>query len=254
MKKDKELVWVMTNCKRDFHLSNKDAHYADFDLIHKIIHAVPVDTTKHLSLYHNLIYKRLPSNLRPARYTAHKPSPVKASAANTLQNLNSARVLWKLNARTIYRPSSEWPHWLRNPSPINGAAFWLYQSKNLTHAERETLYKLQKKYGLTYLPEEDRFYEMFKISQKDLCHILDNAKDEEEVQKIIMERIYEPRDKTVHGRRGVLTLSQTFSYLRKLERAKEKVDEFVAKFGEAYGMTGRQVRSQGGVHVLDELG
>ena len=58
VKKGKELVWIMSNCKRDFFLSNKDAHYVDYDLIDKIIHAVPVDTVKHLSLYHNLIYKR----------------------------------------------------------------------------------------------------------------------------------------------------------------------------------------------------
>lgn len=68
-----------------------------------------------------------------------------------------------------------------------------------------------------------------------------------------MQKIYEVEE-TIHGRRGVLTLSQSFDYLRRKETQREKVDEFVAKFGEAYGMTGKQVRQQGGVHVLDELG
>lgn len=142
---------------------------------------------------------------------------------------------------------------MRNPSPINGSKFWLYQQKNLTHTEKDVLYKLQKVFGLKYLPGEERFYEMFKISRKDLCFVLENAKDQDEVDRIIMEKIYEAKE-TVRGRRGVLTLAQSIDYLRKLEREKEKVDDFVAKFGEAYGMTGKQVRSQGGIHVLDELG
>ena len=162
-------------------------------------------------------------------------------------------MLWKINGRTIFRPSTEWPHWLRNPAPINGSKFWRYQQKNLTHTEKDTLYKLQKDFGLKYLPSEERFYSMFKISRKDLCYLLENAKDQAEVDSIIMKRIY-GAEETLHGRRGVLSLAQSYEYLRSLETRKEKVDEFVAKFGEAYGMTGRQVRSQGGVHVLDELG
>ena len=57
---------------------------------------------------------------------------------------------------------------------------------------------------------------MFKISRKDLCYVLDNAKDQDEVDQIIMERIYAAKE-TVHGRRGVLTLAQSYDYLRKLE-------------------------------------
>lgn len=52
----------------------------------------------------------------------------------------------------------------------------------------------------------------------------------------------------------MLTLNQTYDYLRKLEFKKERVDSFMAKFGDAFGMTASQVRKQGGVHVLDELG
>jgi hypothetical protein len=55
--KNKELTFVMTNCGRDFKLCNKDAKYIDYDLVDRIIHAVPIDTSRHQGLYHNLIYK-----------------------------------------------------------------------------------------------------------------------------------------------------------------------------------------------------
>ena len=45
--KNKELVFIMTNCGRDFSLSNKDAKYIDYDLIDRILHAIPIDTQKH---------------------------------------------------------------------------------------------------------------------------------------------------------------------------------------------------------------
>lgn len=94
---------------------------------------------------------------------------------------------------------------------------------------------------------------MFKISRKDFCYLLENAKDDAEREAIILNRIYGAKE-TLHGRRGVLTLQQTYDYLRKLEYKKERVDEFMAKFGDSFGMTASQVRKQGGVHVLDELG
>ena len=56
-KKNKELVFVMTSFGRSFSMSNKNAQYIDYDLVDRVIHAVPVDTVKHQSLYHHLIYK-----------------------------------------------------------------------------------------------------------------------------------------------------------------------------------------------------
>ena len=70
--------------------------------------------------------------------------------------------------------------------------------------------------------------------------MLDNAQTQEEIDQIILDRIYSRDEKsaeTLHGRRGVLTLAESIDYLRRLERDKEKVDDFVAKFGDAYGMT-----------------
>lgn len=178
-------------------------------------------------------------NLRPLRYTAHRPSAVRSDGPNSIGDLNSPRVLWKILGRTIYRPSEEWPHWLRNPSPINGDRFWLYRQKNLTHSEKEVLEKLQVTYGLTYLPNEERFYDMFRISRKDFCHMLDFAKDKQEREAIILDRIYSVKNSAVHGRRGVMSLGDTYDYLRKVEMKREKVDEFMSKFGQSFGMTGR---------------
>lgn len=251
--KKQELTWVMTNCKRDFLLANKEAHYVDYDLVDKIIHAVPIDTERHQSLYHNLIFKRLPANLRPLSLIAHKPSAANERQVTNLALINSSRVLWKMQSRSIYRPSDVWPHWLRNPSPINGSKFWLHQDKTLSSTESEMLKKLQVDFGLTYLPNEERFYKMFKISQKDLCYMLENAKDEKEREEIVFKRIYSVEE-TLHGRRGVMSLKESYDYLRKLEFKKDRVDDFMAKFGGAYGMSASQVRKQGGVHVLDELG
>jgi protein associated with RNAse G/E len=56
--KQKDLIFVMTNCGRDFKICNKDAKYIDYDLVDRIIHSVPIDTERFAALYHNLIYKQ----------------------------------------------------------------------------------------------------------------------------------------------------------------------------------------------------
>ena len=94
---------------------------------------------------------------------------------------------------------------------------------------------------MTYLPDEERFYNMFKITRKDLCYMLDNAESEKEREAIILKKIYGAKE-TLNGRRGVWTLAKSFEYLRKLEYKKEKVDDFMSKYGDAFGMTGSQVR------------
>lgn len=55
--KKKRLTWVMSNCKREFVIENHNAKYVDYDLIDKIVHSVPIDTYRHQSLFHNLIFK-----------------------------------------------------------------------------------------------------------------------------------------------------------------------------------------------------
>ena len=46
-KKTNELEFVMTNCGRNFSVSNQGAQYIDYDLIDRIIHSVCVDTVRH---------------------------------------------------------------------------------------------------------------------------------------------------------------------------------------------------------------
>ena len=56
--KDKELTFEMTNCGRSFQIKNKGAALLDYELVDRVIHQVPIDTTRFQSLYHNLIYKK----------------------------------------------------------------------------------------------------------------------------------------------------------------------------------------------------
>lgn len=56
--KNKELTFEMTNCGRDFRLSNSGAKHIDYDLIDRVIHQVPIDTKRFRGLYHNLQYKQ----------------------------------------------------------------------------------------------------------------------------------------------------------------------------------------------------
>jgi len=44
--KNKDLIFVMTNCNRDFKICNKGAKYIDYELIDRIIHSVPIDTQR----------------------------------------------------------------------------------------------------------------------------------------------------------------------------------------------------------------
>ena len=45
--KNKDLIFVMHNCSREFMLTNKDAKYLDYDLVDRVIKAVSIDTQKH---------------------------------------------------------------------------------------------------------------------------------------------------------------------------------------------------------------
>ena len=87
----------MTNCGRNFQLSNKQAKTLDYDLLDRVIHSVPIDTTRHQSLYHHLVFKQIPLNLRPSQYFVYAPEW-------TNKNFNSSRFIWKILNRTIYRP------------------------------------------------------------------------------------------------------------------------------------------------------
>lgn len=78
------------------------------------------------------------------------------------------------------------------------------------------LKKLQKTYGFKHLPNEERFYEMFKVSRKDFYQKLESAPNAETVENMIMETFYSTKE-TTHGRRGVMGLSNAIERLRRIE-------------------------------------
>jgi hypothetical protein len=211
MEKDKELVFVMTNGGRDFRMSNKNAVHVNYDLIDRVIHSVPLDTSRHQSLYHNLIYKQVPLNLRPNSYSRYIPQ-------FTGFNFNDSRFVWKFLNRTIYRDESE-SH-LRNP--ISG------------DLEASVL---NSEFGLVSMTNEDRFYKKFMISRKDFIHKL---KETEDAAAVINQTIYE-KGKAI-GRKGVLSLSKSIELIRTKVDEKERQNVFAEKFGAASGMTKKEFR------------
>lgn len=52
------LKFKVHNCDRYYFLDNTDAVEIDYDLLDRIFHSVSIDTVRHQSLYHNLIYKQ----------------------------------------------------------------------------------------------------------------------------------------------------------------------------------------------------
>lgn len=76
-------------------LTNKDAKMFDYDLIDRVVKAVAIDTEKHQSLYHHLIYKQIPNNLRPHTYYKYYPMIFN-------QKLNSSKLIQGLKNRSLY--------------------------------------------------------------------------------------------------------------------------------------------------------
>uniref|UniRef100_A0A7S3CKH6 Uncharacterized protein n=1 Tax=Strombidium rassoulzadegani TaxID=1082188 RepID=A0A7S3CKH6_9SPIT len=100
-KKDRSLEFRFTQYGQKFSFVNKDARKIDYELLDKVIHAITIDTEKFQGLYHNLIYKQVPSNLRPDFYMRHVPQYF-------ARNLGSNQFLWRCLNRTIYRNESGW--------------------------------------------------------------------------------------------------------------------------------------------------
>jgi len=63
--KDGSLVFVMVNNGRRFTLTTKDAELIDYDLLDRIVRAITVDTDRSQQVYHHLISRPVPANLRP---------------------------------------------------------------------------------------------------------------------------------------------------------------------------------------------
>lgn len=127
------------SANRNFFISDKQAKYLDYDLLDRILHNVRIDTLRFQGLYHNLLYKKLPLNLRPDIFNTFKPQ-------YDDMKFNSSRFMWKLRNRTIYRDSK---------------AHWLRRSKPLKKEDPETeikLDQLRNDYTLKILHSDEEFY------------------------------------------------------------------------------------------------
>lgn len=101
----KELRFKMENGDRGYFLTTDNAKTIDYDVIDRIMNSVRIDTVRNQGLYHNLIYKSVPANLRAQEYNRYLPQ-------YNSKNFNSSKFIWKLQNRTIYREGEE--TWLRN--------------------------------------------------------------------------------------------------------------------------------------------
>lgn len=97
--KDGSLVFVMINNGRSFNLACKDAELIDYDLTDRLVKAITVETSRSQQVYHRLISRPIPVNLRPYSVTHYRPF---ISASNRLDFNSSAFIMRYLN-RTIYR-------------------------------------------------------------------------------------------------------------------------------------------------------
>jgi hypothetical protein len=101
----KELRFKVENGDRGYFLTTETAKFIDYDLIDRIMNSVRIDTVRHQGLYHNLIYKSVPMNLRAQEYNRYLPQ-------YNSKNFNSSKFIWKMLNRTIYREGES--TWLRN--------------------------------------------------------------------------------------------------------------------------------------------
>ena len=69
----KELRFKVENGDRGYFLTTDNAKFIDYDLVDRIMNSVRIDTVRNQGLYHNLIYKSVPMNLRAQEYNRYLP-------------------------------------------------------------------------------------------------------------------------------------------------------------------------------------
>ena len=94
--KDKSLIFVVENGDREYFFNSKDAEVLDYHIMDKIIRAICIDPKRTQSLYHRLISRQTPRNLKPTEM-------VKMIPYWNFSSINSNRFIWKYLNRTIYR-------------------------------------------------------------------------------------------------------------------------------------------------------
>jgi len=159
--KDKSMNFIMVNSGRQYFLNNKDVvGIMDYDLIDRLIRGISIDTERSQKVFHHLIDKKMPVNLRPVEFTRYLP------AWTVGTQLYSNKTVWSILNRTVYRSNE-----------IEGAdtnfLFWLRQHKSKYLAdETEAAAALRKEFGFHKVYPEDLFYKTFKRTQIDLLEDL----------------------------------------------------------------------------------
>lgn len=188
-------IFVINNQLRRYHFLTRNCEVIDYQLMTSITQGITVDTNRIQRLYHRLISRPMPANLKPTEFTRHLPSADFAS-------FNSNCFVWRYKNRTIYRSKdfesadADFLFWLRNR----------YHKSKLNEIE----VALSEEFGLKHVLPSKLFYETHKISQENLLEKLREARDkkggEKKVEKIISS-LFDDESKT--GRRGVKTLAES---------------------------------------------
>jgi len=108
-------IFVINNQLRRYHFVSRNCELIDYALLTAITQGITVDTSRIQSLYHRLISRPLPANLKPSEFTRHLPSA-------DFPSFNSNCFIWRYKNRTIYRSKefegadADFLFWLRNRS------------------------------------------------------------------------------------------------------------------------------------------
>jgi len=160
----------------------------DYDLIDRLVRGISIDTDRSQKVFHHLIDKKMPANLRPDSLTRYLP------AWTVGQQLYSNKTVWGILNRTVYRSAD-----------VEGAdadfLFWQRKHKSKYLAgETEAATALRKEFGMHRVYPENLFYKTFKRSQIDLLEDLRATQTPE----LIINALYDAP--IVSGRRHITTL------------------------------------------------
>lgn len=121
--------------------------------------AICIDTRRTQNLYHRLISRQIPANLKPTEL--HKSVPHWC-----FENVNSSVFIWKYLNRTIYR----------SPAFEGADAAFLWHLRNKRPALNAEEKALKTEFNLKIVYPSELFYKTHKITQKDFLEKLRELK------------------------------------------------------------------------------
>lgn len=224
--KDKSLIFVVENGNREYFFNSKQAELLNYQIVDKIIRAISVDTRRTQSLYHHLVSRQTPSNLKPSEIIHQVPHW-------GFPSLNSNAFIWKYLNRTVYRA----PYF----EGADAAFLWhLRNKRDKLNVEEKAL---RDEFKLHFVYPDELFYQTHKISQRDFLSKLREAGSAKKVKKLI-DKLYD--DDSVSGRRGVKPLSEGIALVKRKMIKKERHRKFAQRLtGHEEGMSYQQLRQSG---------